>query len=101
MQEDEAQSLRNEIPCTIQFFRIIPETFVYWVQTNTQIPQRKRECCWGTTNLHANNNVNNPEMMGGLPSSSEYGGFLGDADAATEGAAVGVQAEAMQPLYRP
>ena len=77
------------------------EKFIYLVHSNTQIPPRKRECFWGTTNLHANNNVNSPEMMGGVPSSREEGVVLGDADAATEGATVGVQAESMQPLFRP
>ena len=57
------------------------EANIYWGQTNTQIPPRKRKCCWGTTNLHANNNVNIPDMMGELPSSREDEGILEDADA--------------------
>ena len=36
---------------------------IYWEKNNTQIPQIKREYCWGTINLHAKNNVINPEMM--------------------------------------
>ena len=77
------------------------EIIIYWGQTNTQIPPRKQECCWGTTNLHANNNVNIPDMMGELPSSREDEGILEDTDAATEAAAVGVQAEETQPLSQP
>ena len=42
-----------------------------------------------------------PRDDGGLNSFRENGGILGDADAATEGAAVGVQAEATRPLYHP
>ena len=40
-------------------------------------------------------------MMGELPSSRKDKGILEDADAATEGAAVEVQSEAMQPLSQP
>ena len=71
------------------------EKIIYWEQTNTHIPQRKRECCWETTNIHSNNNSTNPEIMGELPSSRKDEGILEDADTAIEGATVEVQAEAM------
>ena len=40
---------------------------IYWEHNNTQTPQIKQEYYWGTINLHANNNVVNPEMMEDLP----------------------------------
>ena len=77
------------------------ETIIYWEQTNTQIPHRKREYFWGTINLHANNNVIKPEMMEELPLSRKYEGILEDAEAAAEGAAVEVHTESMRPMSQP
>ena len=71
---------------------------------NRPIPRHHRESkitTGGTINLHANNNVINPEMMEELLSSRKDEGVLEDADAETERAAVDVQAEAMRPLSQP
>ena len=74
---------------------------IYWEQTNTQTPQRKKEYHWGPINLHANNNVINPDMMEDLPSSKEEEGIMEDADATTEVSAVEVQAGENRTLYQP